>query len=67
MKRTNIAFDEKLMASAKKISGFTTYREVIELALRFFVQENGRKSLKDLFGKIEFTEDYDYKALRKKR
>jgi Arc/MetJ family transcription regulator len=62
--RTNIEIDDKVMAQAFSISTFKTKREIVEQALKEFVQNRTRKDLADLRGKISFAEDYDYKAAR---
>ena len=49
--RTNIDIDDKLMASAMKIGGFTTKREAVHEALRQFEQRKRvYKKLLDLGG-----------------
>jgi Arc/MetJ family transcription regulator len=65
--RTNIVLDDKVMVEATKITGKRTKREVIDIALREFVQNHTRKNLSDLVGTIEFFDGYDYKAMRSAR
>lgn len=62
--RTNIELDDQLVQEAFKYSRIKTKRELITTALKEFVANRRRKNLMDLKGKIAFTEDYDYKALR---
>jgi len=63
--RTNIVLNDKLVEEAFKFSqSVSTKRELIEVALREYVDDRKRKNLKDLKGKIEFSDDYDYKAMR---
>lgn len=62
--RTNIVLDEQLVEEAFKYADVTTKRELVDLALREFVQNHKRLNIMDLKGKIEIDEDYDYKALR---
>jgi len=61
--RTNI--DEKLVKEAFKVSTAKTKKELIHRALVEFIKNKKRKNLLDLFGKIEFKEDYNYKSMRK--
>jgi Arc/MetJ family transcription regulator len=64
--RTNIVLDDKLVDEAFKYSQtISTKRELIEVALKEYVDTRKRKNIKDLRGKIAFREDYDYKAMRK--
>jgi len=64
--RTNIVIDEQLMQEAFKYTHLTTKKEIINLALKEFVENAKKLSLLDLRGKISFDEDYDYKAMREK-
>lgn len=65
--RTNIVLDDNLMKAAMEASGLKTKKEVVEKALIEFVERHTRKNLKDLMGKIQFADGYDYKALREGR
>ncbi len=65
--RTNIEIDDSLMQKAMDISGLKTKKEVVERAMIEFVANRSRKDLRDLRGKIQFADDYDYKAMREGR
>ena len=65
--RTNIVIDEKLLRAAFSVSAAQTKKDLIHEALRVLVSLRKRKDLTDLAGKIDFTDDYDHKALRKMR
>ena len=62
--RTNVVLDEKLVTEATSLTGATTKRELLDLALRELIRAKRKKNLFDLAGQIEFAEDYDYKAGR---
>jgi Arc/MetJ family transcription regulator len=62
--RTNIVLDERLVKKAMKLSHKRTKKEVVNQALKEFVENRKRLNLMDLAGKIEFAKDYNYKALR---
>jgi Arc/MetJ family transcription regulator len=62
--RTNIVLDEELIQEAFKYTQAKTKRELVELALREFVENHRRRDLMDLFGKGGIRTDYDYKKLR---
>ena len=62
--RTNIVLDDNLVRKAMKLSRTRTKKEVINQALRELVESRKRLNLMDLAGKIEFSKDYNYKALR---
>ena len=64
--RTNIVLNDDLIDEAFKYSRtISTKRELVELALREYVNNRKRKNLKELKGKIKFMDNYDYKAMRK--
>lgn len=62
--RTNIVLDERLVKKAMKLSRTKTKKELVNQALKEFVENRKRLNLMDLAGKIEFAKDYNYKALR---
>ena len=62
--RTNVVLDDHLMAQAIKVSGMRTKRELIMTALKEFVQNHSRRDIRELRGKVSFSEGYDYKSLR---
>ena len=64
--RTNIVIDDALMKEALALSKLRTKREVVDHALRGFVQEIKKLNLADLRGKIGFAEGYDHKAARRR-
>ena len=64
--RTNVVLDDKLVDDAFKYSQtISTKRELIEAALKEYVDTRKRKNIRDLRGKISFRDNYDYKAMRK--
>ena len=62
--RTNIVIDDPLMEEALKLSKTKTKKELIKKALEEFIQNRRRLNLKDIKGKIQFEEGYDYKNMR---
>ena len=64
--RTNIVLNDELVREAFMYSQpISTKRELIEAALREYVNNRKRKNIRDLKGKINFRDDYDYKDMRK--
>ena len=64
--RTNIVLNDELVDEAFKYSpAISTKRELLETALKEYVDNRKRKNIKDLRGKIKFHDNYDYKAMRK--
>ena len=64
---TNLDLDDGLVIAAKELGGHRTKREAVNQALADYVNRKKRKSVVDLFGKMDWDPDYDYKALRRKR
>ena len=62
--RTNIVLDDKLIEEAFKYANVKTKRELVDLALREFVEYHKRRNLMDLYGQGGIRKDYDYKSLR---
>lgn len=63
--RTNIVLDDVLVEEAFKYSkSIRTKKDLIETALKEYVQNRKMKDLRELKGKIQFSEDYDYKKMR---
>ena len=64
--RTNIVLNDELVNEAFMYSqSISSKRELIEVALREYVNNRKRKNIRDLRGKINFLDDYDYKGMRK--
>ena len=64
---TNLELDDQLILEAKRLGNFATKREAVTAALEEFVQRRKQLEILDLFGKVEFDPDYDYKKDRLKR
>jgi Arc/MetJ family transcription regulator len=62
--RTNIVLDDNLVKEAFKHSKAKTKKELINQALKEFVENKIRRDLLDLEGKIDFADGYDYKSMR---
>ncbi|MCL2008391.1 MAG: type II toxin-antitoxin system VapB family antitoxin [Treponema sp.] len=64
--RTNIVLNDELVKEAFSYStSILTKKDLIEAALREYVNNRKRKNIRDLKGKIEFRDEYDYKSMRK--
>ena len=63
--RTNIVLNDALVAEAFKYSAnIHTKKELVETALQEYIQNRKVKDIRDLKGKIDFYENYDYKEMR---
>ncbi|MBR8834588.1 MAG: type II toxin-antitoxin system VapB family antitoxin [Stigonema ocellatum SAG 48.90 = DSM 106950] len=67
--------DESLLNQAFQLTNLTSQEELVNLALQELVRSRSgssgasrrQKNLLDLAGQIQFTEDFDHKALRETR
>lgn len=57
--RTNIVLDDELVAEAQRITGATTKREVVDLALRELVARQKRLGILALRGSVRWEGDLD--------
>ncbi len=64
---TNLAIDEKLLAEALKIGKHRTKKATVEEALQEYVRHRKQLQALELFGKIDFDPDYDYKKQRARK
>jgi len=55
--RTNIVLDDKLIERAQKLSGIKTKREVVQEALRTFIQLREQSEVRNLRGKLKWEGD----------
>lgn len=62
--RTNIVLNDDLVREATMLTGITTKRELVEVALRELIKSKKKKDLFDLKGQINFADDFDHKSTR---
>ena len=61
---SNIMVEDNIIERAMSVSGIKTKKEMVETALRAYVEFHSRRDLSELKGQIQFANGYDYKALR---
>lgn len=61
---SNLKIDEKLLKEALALSNHLTENQLIEDALREYVQRRKQQKILELFGTIDYEENYDYKQQR---
>ena len=63
--RTNVVLNEELVNEAFMYSqAISTKKELIEVALKEYVNNRKRKNIGELKGKIKFLDNYNYKEMR---
>ena len=63
---TNLAIDDALLSKALKIGGKKTKKDTVNEALKEFIVRREQKKVLDLFGTVEYFDDYEPKQARKK-
>ena len=61
---TNLAINDQLLNNALEIGGFRSKKDTVNAALEEFIQRRKAEDVINLFGKIDFDENYDYKKMR---
>ena len=61
---TNLALDPKLLEEAHRIGSHRTKKATVTEALREYILRRKQQRILDLFGTIDYDEDYDYKEQR---
>jgi Arc/MetJ family transcription regulator len=64
---TNLALDDALLEEAMHIGGFKTKKDTVTVALQEMLQRKKALELVNLFGSVDYDDDYDYKAMRAAR
>jgi len=59
---TNLAIDPELLNRVLAVSGETTKRAAVTLALMEVVARREQRRIVELFGSLEWDETFDYKA-----
>jgi hypothetical protein len=62
----NLTLDNTLLRTSLEIEELTAKRETASLVLDEFAKKKKRQEMIELFGTIDFDENYDYKKLRAK-
>ncbi len=63
-RRTNIVLDEELVEEALRYANVGSKRELVDLALREFVESRKRRDVRELRGRVRLRPGYDHKRLR---
>ncbi|NCP02897.1 MAG: type II toxin-antitoxin system VapB family antitoxin [Deltaproteobacteria bacterium] len=61
---TNLAIDDSLIEQAQLLGKHKTKKAVVTEALEEYIQRRKQKNILELFNKIEYEKDYDYKGQR---
>ena len=64
---TNLAIDPQLLDRALEVGGEKTKKATVNRALREFIARREQERLLELFGKLDWDDEYDYKRERTRR
>lgn len=66
--RTNVVLNDELVEKALFLApSIKTKKDLIDTALREFIEVRQTKKIKDIRGMDLFADDYDYNKMREKR
>lgn len=63
----NLDIDDELIVKAKKAGKHKTKKEAVTSALVEYIERREQKKIKELFGEIEYNDDYSYKKYRSRK
>jgi Arc/MetJ family transcription regulator len=63
---TNLALDDNLIIEAQKIGHHRTKKEAVTIALKEYITHKKQLKILDLFGHVDFDDNFDYKKARKR-
>ncbi len=61
---TNLSIEPELLKKALEVSGEKTKKAAVTQALIEYIAKRERLRIKELFGQLEWDQDYDYKKDR---
>jgi Arc/MetJ family transcription regulator len=64
---TNLAIDDRLIAEAQKVGHHRTKKEAVTAALDEYIRKRKQLDILEMFGKVDFDENYDYKRERERK
>ena len=64
---TNLAIDDALLKEAQRIGRHKTKKATVTEALKEYIRRRKQLEIMDLFGRIDYEDDYDYKKARNRK
>ena len=61
---TNLAINESLLNKALELSGFRSKKDTVNAALEEFIRRRKAEDVINLFGTVEYENDYNFKKMR---
>jgi len=63
---TNLAIDDRLIEEARRIGQHATKKEAVTAALDEYIRRRKQMHVLELFGTVDYHQDYDHKANRRR-
>lgn len=63
---TNLAIDDRLIEEARQVGHHGTKKKAVTAALDEYIRRRNQMQILALFGTIDYHEDHDYKANRRR-
>jgi Arc/MetJ family transcription regulator len=64
---TNLAIDDTLLKEAQRIGRHKTKKATVTEALKEYIRRRKQLEIMNLFGSIDYDDDYDYKEARNRK
>jgi hypothetical protein len=64
---TNLDLDDALIQEAQKVGAHKSKKAAVNAALAEYIRRHKQAAIVELFGKIDFDEEWDYKAARDRK
>ena len=64
---TNLAIDNTLLKEAQAIGKHKTKKAAVTEALKEYIMKRKQLEILDLFGTVQYDDDYDYKESRNRK
>jgi Arc/MetJ family transcription regulator len=61
---TNLAIDDLLLREAQRVGKKKTKKDVVNEALAEYIQRRRQAEIIEVFGTVDYDEEFDYKAAR---
>ncbi len=62
---THLEIEKSLLEEAQKYAQVSDTKELIRIVFYEYIENHKKKNIMDLKGKIKFSDNYDYKNMRK--
>ena len=65
--QVNLPVDGDLIDEVRRLGGHRTRRSALQAALREYIERRNQSKIFELFGKIDYDPNYDYKRARHRK